>query len=1046
MKDALTQISSLLERFERNVEAYRSPAYNETQVRREFVDPFFEALGWDVMNKAGYAEQYKDVIHEDAIKVAGATKAPDYCFRIGGARKFFLETKKPSIDIKEQISPAYQLRRYAWSAKLPLSILTDFEEMAIYDCRFRPQPTDKPSTGRVRFYTYSQYLDSFEEIYNLLSKESVLKGSFDKFVESDRQKRGTTEVDAEFLKEIESWRDALARNIALRNPRLSVRELNFAVQLTIDRIIFLRMCEDRGIEPYSQIQSLFNGTNIYHRLLQFFYRADDKYNSGLFDFKAEQLTPELSIDDRPLKDIFKNLYYPESPYEFSVLGADILGHVYEQFLGKVIRLTEGHHARVEEKPEVRKAGGVYYTPTYIVDYIIKNTVGKIIGTVPRDGSVGAVPRGCPVGADRRVRPVGLTPQQISKIRILDPACGSGSFLLGAYQCLLDYHLNWYVNHYSKRGNVAQGFSPAPKEIYQGRGSQWYLTTQEKKRILLNNIYGVDIDPQAVEVTKLSLLLKVLEGENQDTLERQMKLFRERALPDLSRNIKCGNSLIGPDFYEGKQMELLDQEETYRINPFDWEKEFREIMKQGGFDAVIGNPPYIRIQTMKEWAPVEVELYKQHYTAARKGNYDIYVVFVERGLNLLNKRGRLGFILPHKFFNAQYGQPLRSLLAEGKHLAEVVHFGDQQIFAGATNYTCLLFLDKGGSKECHFSKVDDLIGWRNTGSSTVGTIPVTKITAAEWNFTAGKGAAIFEKLSEWPMKLGDAADRIFQGLVTGADPVFILSDHGKGKYFSEATQQRHPIEPTLMHPLLKGSVNIRRYHVSELSKSILFPYKYVQGKAELLSTKELAEKYPHAWEYLQLNRTVLESRERGKWKHNKWYAFGRSQNLSEMEQKKILTPSIAKSASFTLDPTDFYYFVGSGGGGGGGYGITLNPAEALAYEYILGLLNSRLLDVFLKSYSSPFSGGYYAYNRQYIEQLPIHTINFSDPADKTHHDKMVKLVQLMLSLHKQLAGAKTPDEKTRLQRQIDTTDHEIDQLVYELYGLTEDEIKIVEERQ
>lgn len=842
MKESLKQISSLVERFERNIEAYRSPAYNETQLRREFIDPFFEALGWDVSNKAGYAEQYKDVIHEDAIKIAGATKAPDYCFRIGGVRKFFLETKKPSVDVKEQTSPAYQLRRYAWSAKLPISILTDFEELAIYDCRLRPKPTDKPSIGRVKFYTYNQYLNSFDEIYNLLSKESVLKGSFDKFAESERQKRGTTEVDGEFLKEIESWREALAKEIAIRNPKLSVHELNFAVQLTIDRIIFLRMCEDRGIEPYGQIQNLLNGTNIYRRLCQIFYHADEKYNSGLFDFRADRLTPELKVDDEPLKDIFKNLYYPESPYEFSVLGADILGHVYEQFLGKVIRLTEGHRARVEEKPEVRKAGGVYYTPTYIVDYIVKNTVGKICE--------------------------GKTPRQISSLHILDPACGSGSFLLGAYQYLLDYHLNWYLAHHSKKGNVAQTFSPSPKEIYKGRGSQWYLTIQEKKRILLNNIYGVDIDPQAVEVTKLSLLLKVLEGENQDTLERQMKLFKERALPDLASNIKCGNSLIGPDFYQGKQMNFLENEEIYRINPFDWQKEFPEIMKEGGFDVVIGNPPYIRIQTMKEWAPTEVELYKKYYHSASKGNYDIYVVFVERGLSLLNKSGRLGFILPHKFFNAQYGEPLRTILSKGKHLSNVVHFGDQQVFAGVTNYTCLLFLDKAGSKQCHFMKVDDLTAWRINSEAAEGKIPSTKITSSEWNFTVGKEAALFEKLNKMPVKLRDVADRIFQGLVTDADPVFILLDHGKGKYFSEATEQLHHIESDLMPPLCKGSLNIRRYHVSELTKSILFPYKYVQGKAELLTSKELLELYPCAWDYLQINRTSLESREKGKWKHNK----------------------------------------------------------------------------------------------------------------------------------------------------------------------------------
>jgi len=1030
MKESLKQISDLIERFERNIEAYRSPAYNETQLRREFIDPFFGALGWDVANKAGYAEQYKDVVHEDAIKVSGATKAPDYCFRMGGVRKFFLETKKPSVDIKKQTSPAYQLRRYAWSAKLPISILTDFEALAIYDCRLRPKPSDKPSIGRVRFYTYNRYLDSFEEIYNLLSKESVLKGSFDKFAESGRQKRGTTEVDAEFLKEIESWRETLAKEIAVRNPKLSVKELNFAVQLTIDRIIFLRMCEDRGIEKYGQIQSLLNGANTYHRLREIFYHADDKYNSGLFDFKTDRLTPELKLDDKPLKDIFKNLYYPESPYEFSVLGADILGHVYEQFLGKVIRLTEGHRAKVEEKPEVRKAGGVYYTPTYIVDYIVKNTVGKICD--------------------------GKTPRQISSLRILDPACGSGSFLLGAYQYLLDYHLNWYLAHHSKKGNAAQGFSPAPKEMYRGRGGQWYLTIQEKKRILLNNIYGVDIDPQAGEVTKLSLLLKVLEGENQDTLERQMKLFKERALPDLGSNIKCGNSLIGPDFYSvGAGHDLpslsvgarhvppsLNEDEIYRINPFDWQKEFPKIMKQGGFDAVIGNPPYIRIQTMKEWAPSEVEIYKEHYTSASKGNYDIYIVFVERGLSLLNKNGRLGFILPHKFFNSQYGQPLRGLLAKGNHLSEVVHFGDKQVFARATNYTCLLLLDKAGNKQCHFIKVDDLTAWRNTGEATEGTIPSAKITSSEWNFTVGKGATLFEKLSKMPVKLGDMAD-IFVGLQTSADDVFImnlLEETARTlRLKSKALDSEWAFEKGLLFPLVSGT-DVNRYSDLPERQYILFPYK-VDGKSvELIDFDVISKTYPKTAAYLLKNKERLEGRERGKFKGHDWYRFGRNQNIGIQEQVKLCIPRLVTNlyAAFDVEGNHFLDNVDVGG-------ITLKTDyQNQGLVYLLGLLNSRLLRWYFPHVSAPFRGGWLSANRQFLSQLPIRINNFSDPADKGRHDQMMKLVEQMLSFYKQKAMAKTPDDKTRLHRQIDATDQQIDRLVYELYGLTEKEIQIVEE--
>jgi predicted type IV restriction endonuclease len=306
--DAKIEVEGLVERFARNLDVYKRADYKETQVRIEFIDPFFEALGWDVRNVQGYAEQYKDVIHEDAIKVSGATRAPDYCFRIGGVRKFFLEAKKPSISVKGDVGPAYQLRRYAWSAKLPLSILTDFEEFSVYDCRQRPKPADKASAGRVMYLTFDQYLDRFDDIYSVFAKESVLRGSFDRYVQDTKRKRGTSEVDAEFLREIEGWRDALARNIALRNPAVSVPELNFAVQRTIDRIIFLRMCEDRGIEDYARLLALTSGPHIYERLGDLYRQADEKYNAGLFDFRADTLTKTLTIDDKVLKPILAGMY------------------------------------------------------------------------------------------------------------------------------------------------------------------------------------------------------------------------------------------------------------------------------------------------------------------------------------------------------------------------------------------------------------------------------------------------------------------------------------------------------------------------------------------------------------------------------------------------------------------------------------------------------------------------------------------------------------------------------------------------------------------
>ncbi|MFP3868154.1 MAG: Eco57I restriction-modification methylase domain-containing protein [Desulfobacteraceae bacterium] len=609
----------LIERFDYNRQAYLNPAYNETQTRLEFIDPFFKALGWDVYNEQGYAEAYKDVVHEDAIKIGQATKAPDYSFRIGGVRKFFLEAKKPAVRLKDEAGSAYQLRRYAWSAKLPLSILTNFAELAVYDCRVQPQKTDKASHSRVLYLTYTEYAERWAEIAGIFSKSAILTGSFDKYAESKRLKRGTAEVDQAFLQEIERWRERLARNLALRNPDLSQRQLNFAVQQTIDRIIFLRICEDRGIESYGQLLGLVNGDQVYPRLFQFFYQADDRYNSGLFHFRPEKdradavdaLTPNLTIDDKILKEIIKNLYYPDSPYEFSVLSADILGQVYEQFLGKIIRLTPGHRAVVEYKPEVRKAGGVYYTPTYIVDYIVKHTVGKLV-------------------AGKKAGPRSA----VSQLKILDPACGSGSFLLGAYQFLLD----WHLEQYRQNDPLKWARGRHPRLCQTGRGD-WKLTIAERKRLLLDHIYGVDIDSQAVEVTKLSLLLKVLEGEDQQSVGQQLKLFQERALPDLGHNIKCGNSLIGPDFYQGQQMTLLDEAEIYRINAFDWAAEFPEIMAAGGFDAVIGNPPYGYLFGKEESSYLS-EKYPVFASIS-----DAYVAFVQKAHELLRNNRRFGFIIP-----------------------------------------------------------------------------------------------------------------------------------------------------------------------------------------------------------------------------------------------------------------------------------------------------------------------------------------------------------------------------------------------------------------
>jgi hypothetical protein len=942
-------ILSLVERFELYQESYRSGQYNEAQLRHDFLDPFWEILGWDIHNKQGFAEAYRDVVYEDALRIGHATKAPDYCFRIGGTRKFFLEAKKPSVPIKEDVSPAFQLRRYAWSAKLPLSVLSNFEEFVVYDTHVRPVKDDPASTARIFSCTFREYAEKWDWIASIFSRDAVLKGSFDKFAEGTRAKRGTASVDDAFLDEIESWRKALAQNLALRNPKLTQRELNFAVQCIIDRIIFLRICEDRNIEDYGRLLALVNGGDIYQRLCDLFQEADDKYNSGLFHFKAEkgrheppdELTPGLHVDDKLLRDVLRNLYYPESPYEFSVLSIDILGQVYERFLGKTIRLTEGHRAVVEDKPEVKKAGGIYYTPTYIVNYIVKNTVGKLLE--------------------------GKTPPQAAKLRILDPACGSGSFLIGAFQYLLDWHLDWYVANDPKKRT--KGSKPA---LLQAGAGGWKLTIAERKRILLNNIFGVDIDSQAVEVTKLSLLLRVLEGETEQTLQPMLRFLHERALPDLGDNIKCGNSLISHDVQRGEQIGFLIEEEQQKINPFEWGRDgFCSILKDGGFDVVIGNPPYLFIT---ELSKQEKDYFGTKYSTCEY-RFDVYGLFIELSLRrLLKQGGLLSLIIPHTLLSNDSFEKLRRMLLQHSCLHQVIDIGPG-VFQNAKNETMVFVAEKRGTKckrlgRCHIVLTKAPTFPAPTREFTIEQSEWFKNPKAAWLVrNSPDEVRLLSKLDQADAKLGNLCT-INQGLRTGDNEKY-LSNQAKSSTWKPAV----------------GGKEIDRY--GPLPHGL-----FVYYKPSVLDAPR--------------RREIFESTEK----------------LVVQEIRNITLP---RRIVATYDHHQFFCLQSTNV-------INLRPEMSVEWPltYVLAVLNSSLINFFFRQ---RFSGNNHIASNQ-LAQIPVMA------ADQKEKIYLVRLADRMLALHRK-RKSKTPAEQTALVRQITATDAQIDRLVYELYGLTEQEIKIVE---
>jgi type I restriction-modification system DNA methylase subunit len=989
----------LVECFHRNIDLYKSGSINETELRRQFLDPFFTILGWDVENKSGYADAYKDVVHEYSLKTKDVREAPDYCFRIGGTRKFFVEAKKPGVNVKDDIHPAFQVRSYAWSAKLPLSILTDFEEFAVYDCRIPPKKTDKASVGRIMFLTYDQYSDKWNEIQEIFARESVLKGSFDKYAESNKKKKGTAEVDEVFLLQMEEWRKSLAGNIALRNPNLNIRELNYAVQKTIDRIVFLRICEDRGIEDYGQLMNLLNGANVYNRLKQIFHRADEKYNSGLFHFEKEKgrielpdvLTPNLLIDDKAIKEIIKELYYPESPYEFSVLPADILGQVYEQFLGKIIRLTPGHHAVVDDKPEVKKAGGVYYTPTYIVDYIVNNTVGRLLS---------------PAEADTRLK--FKTPKQVNELKIVDPACGSGSFLLAAYQYLLDWHLKNYIKEIEKDSSL---LNKRNSPVYLNDKGVLLLTTSEKKRILLNNIFGVDIDSQAVEVTKLSLMLKVLEGESAQTLNNEMQFFRQRALPDLSNNIKCGNSLIGPDFYDQMEITFLNDEEKLKINVFDWNREFKEIMDAGGFDVVIGNPPYVRQELLGAFKNYFGQKYKVYHGVA-----DLYSYFIEKGVTLLNKGGYFSYIVANKWMRANYGEPLRTWMQQ-QNLIEIIDFGDLPVFKGATTYPCILLIansksaDELNATEIKSLSFDNL---KNIVDKALFTVNRRDLQSSGWNLVSSDTSLILSKIFKKGIPLGEYVNnKIFRGVLTGLNKAFVIDEETRDKLITE-----DPKSTEIIKPFLTGR-DIKRYAPLKTDKFIIFTRRGID-----------IDLYPAVKKYLLQFKSELMPKPKNwskEWRGRKpgnyqWYEIQDAVDyFEEFGKVKIIYPNICSRNEFTYDNNNYY---------------TNQKCFIIARDdkYLLAVLNSRVFHFLYEMKLPKLRGGFYEPSYVFLKDFPI-----PEAPQETQND-LALLADEMLRLKKTIKEAKTSVEVNALERHLITVDEKIDKIVGELYRLDENDIK------
>lgn len=982
-------IVQLIEKYQSDRDYYLTSKYNETLLRSDFLDPFFELLGWDIKNNAGKPTNEREVMLEEPLKASASenSKKPDYTFRLFSERKFFLEAKKPFVKIEIDNETAKQVRRYGFTAKLKISVLSNFEYLIIYDTSVKVEKDDTFQKALVKKYHYTEYEDKFDEIKRILGKDAVYSSAFDNEWKEIENKINQYSIDNLFLKQINEWRKALGSEIHKYEPKMDEQQLNDVVQSYLNRVLFLRVCEDRNLEDYQTLLKFANASD-FKAFIKKFEEADKHYNSGLFD----QLLKDKIIENisSVFWTIIEHLYYPESPYSFSVFSSDILGRIYEIFLSEKLVVQNGTIELVKKPENIDR--DIVTTPTFIINDILRNTV-------------------LPKCQDK-------TDKEILQLKFADIACGSGAFLLELFQLLNDILIDYYLKNDKSK-------------LIQTNINTYKLPFETKREVLMNCIFGIDKDYNAVEAAKFGLLLKLLESEDINSTNKTKPV-----LPNLSGNIFFGNSLLNPE-----QVETKNQTE---VNPFDFSK-LR-------FDVIVGNPPYMKSEDMKNITPLELPLYKTNFVSAYK-QFDKYFLFLEQGLNLLNNDGILGYIVPSKFTKVGAGKKLRELLSEKEFLHSIVSFGANQVFADKTTYTCLLILNKKTQKNFQYSEVRNLNNWkiRETEAVKFATKETKELDSEVWVLVPPELTEAYNKIVSQSAKLIDlvGAENIFNGIQTSANDTYIFTPTKEDKkhYFFTKKDIEYKIEKGITKSYFKtssGEDNLYTYRTFKPNSRVIYPYTPTQTGVEIIPLATIQKKFPLAFDYLQKHKAILNNPKRDikpePKTENEWHRYGRHQSLDSCGlPKKIIVGVLSVGDKYAID---IHGTLISSGGTAGYCVLAIPDTSEYSIYYIQAILNSKYLEWFSALYGEVFRGGYIARGTKVLRNLPIRKIDFTNAEEKGLYDEIVKSQKGLISLFDKIdANAGNKRVLTPLQNQFAREKANLEKLLAKLYDLGDDDLLI-----
>ncbi|WP_195208673.1 N-6 DNA methylase [uncultured Bacteroides sp.] len=987
-------IHALVEKYESNRNFYRTLNFNETQVRNEFLDLLFEVLGWDIRNMSGKKTNEREVLLEESLKADAAThsKKPDYTFRLFGERKFFLEAKKPCVDISTDDNPAKQVRRYGYTANLKISVLSNFEDLYIYDTSYKVEDGDTLVKARIKAYHYTDYENVAEELLELVGKESVYTGHFEEVWDDIELNVVHQSVDSLFLEQINQWRLMLGQQILSCDPDLEIDYLGDIVQSYINKILFLRVCEDRNIETYQRLLTIADH-NSHKELVAKFKEADNKYNSGLFEeLISEDVIGNISSS---FWMIIRQLYFPESPYSFTVLSSDILGRIYEIFLAEKLAVVDGE-LKIVKKPENAERD-IVTTPNFVVREILHQTAAEIIQ--------------------------GKTANEINNLKCADIACGSGAFLLELYQLLYDSLVDYY-------------FENDRSKLVQTSIDTYKLPYEMKRNLLVNCIYGVDKDFNAVEACKFGLLLKLLEDEDVNSLSSFHPI-----LPDLSNNIFYGNSLLSTAD--------VPADDAFEINPFDF--------GDRTFDLIVGNPPYMKTEDIKAFTPKEKSLYEKgnRYTSAYK-QYDKYFLFIERALNLLKPDGYLGYVVPNKFMKVGAAKELRNFIANNAYLKTMISFGAHQVFADKSTYTCIIVLEKNKHENFKYSEVSDFIGWRvrNVNAYKFCDRPSVTINADTWILCTDEHLPLLNAVTAHTKPLGDIVgdDYIFNGIQTSANKIYVfvpISETRTTYTFKAFDGNEYEVEKAVTKPYFKtaqGADAMSTYRTFKPNARVFFPYKKDNdGHLQLIPLTTIQRRYPLFYTFLMAAKPELDKASRDiqpkPTTADEWYRYGRHQSLEACEvEEKMIVGVLAQTDKYAIDNNGT--LVSSGGTAG--YCLVSIPSDSqYSIYYIQAILGSIQGEWLASLYGEIFRGGYIARGTKVLKQIPIREIDFTDQNERNVHDDIADRQKRLIELGDKISkAAKNRRSLIPLQRQFDLLKHEQQNVINMLYGMTNDEVSLI----